>query len=270
MKELKTKLSDISQLTAEAVACCQLSSLAIEAAFDRLRTRLLAEQHGFRVYTALGSSLDSFTYPLDAPECSMMLLKLDDVHKIVVQLEATLRGIIDHISRSPTVLDPSPGITAAEEQTDDVLAILDDETRTLSQYFLSFSRAFHDFWKERMMLHAGPSTATNSPSVVVARAAQKLVSSVDLILTSSFEKYRSKSYASSGDACLQIISFLDSTTNGVVSEISAWLTSREATPIAQEMFELICESLWCSRLISDLAEVRAELEPDRLPPFFSP
>jgi hypothetical protein len=31
------------------------------------------------------------------------------------------------------------------------------------------------------------------------------------------------------------------------------------------MFELICEYLWCSRLITDLAGVRAELEPDCLP-----
>jgi hypothetical protein len=37
---------------------------------------------------------------------------------------------------------------------------------------------------------------------------------------------------------LQIISSLDSATNGVVSEILAWTTSREATPIAQECLSL--------------------------------
>lgn len=265
IEELKTKLSDISQLTAEAVACCQLSTFAAEATFDGLRTRLLAEQHRLRVYTALGGSLDSFTSPLDASSFSMTLPKLEDVLKNALQLEATLRHIIDHISRFPTLLDPSPSITTAEEQTDDVFAILDNETRTLSQNFLSLSHAFHDFWKERLMLHTGPPMATISPSVVVARAAQKLVSAVDLILTSSFEKCRSESYASSGDACLQIISSLDSTTHGIVSEILACVTGREVTTMAQEVFELICEYLWCSRLISDLAEDRAELEPDRLP-----
>lgn len=265
IEELKTKLSGISQLTAEAVACCQLSSFAVEATFDGLRTRLLAEQHRLRVYTALGDSLDSFTSPVGASSFSMTLPKLEDVVKNALQLEATLRHIIDHISRFPTLLDPSPSITAAERQTDDIFAILDSETRTLSQNFLSLSHAFYDFWKERLVLNTEPPMATISPSVVVARAAQKLVSSVDLILTSSFERCRSESYASSGDACLQIISSLNSTTDGVVSEILAYVTSREATPIAQGMFELICESLWCSRLISDLAEDRAELEPDRLP-----
>jgi len=265
MKELKTKLSDISQQTAEAVACCQLSSFAVEAAFDRLRTRLLAEQHRLRVYTALGGSLDSFTSPLDVSSFSITLTKLEEVHKSALQLEATLRRIIDHISQFPTLLSPSSDIAAAEEKPDDIFTVLDNETHILSQCFLSFSRAFHAFWKERLMLHTGPSTATISPSVVVARAAQKLVSSVDLILTSSFEKYCAGSYASSGDACLQIISSVDSTTNGVVAEMLAWFTSRGAAPIAQEVFELICEYLWCSRLISDLAEVRAELDPARLP-----
>ena len=263
IKELKTKLSDISQLTAEAVACCQLSSCAAEAPFDLLRRRLLAEQPRLRVYTALGGSLDIFASPLVTSSFSMMLSKLEGVHENALQLEATLRRIIDHVSRFPILFDPSPDITAAEKH---VYAVLDDETITLSQYFLSLSRAFHSFWKERLMLHTGSSTATFSPSVVVARAAEKLVSSVDHILTSSLEKYRSGSYASSGDACLQIISSLDSATTGVVSEALAWEpTSREATPIAQEVFELICEYLWCSRLISDLAEGWVEREPDHLP-----
>ncbi len=265
IKELKTTLSDISQLTAEAVACCQLSSFAVEATVDRLRTRLLAEQPRFRVYTALGGSLDSFGSPLVASSFSMTLPKLEDVHENALKLEATLRRIINHISRFPTLLDPSSGITTAEEEKDDIFADLDKETRTLSLFFLFLSRAFHDFWKERLMLHTGPSMSTISPSGVTARAAQKLVSSVDHILTSSFEKNHSESHASSGDACLQIISSLDTTTHVVVSEILAWVTSRDATSIAQEVFELICEYFWCSRFINDLAGVRAELEPDRLP-----
>ena len=256
IEELKTKLSDISQLTAEAVARCQLSSFAVEATFDGLRTRLLAEQQRLRVYTALGGSLDPFTSPLDASSFSMMLPKLVNVLKNALQLEGTLRHIIDHISRFPTLLDPSPSITAAEEQTDDVFAILDSETRQLSQDFLSFSHAFYNFWKERLMLNTEPPMATYSPSFVVAN----LASTADRILESSFEKCRSESYASSGDACLQIISSLNSTTERFASEILAYVTSREATP----MFELICESLWCSRLISELAEDRPELEPDRL------
>ena len=265
IKELITKLSNISQLTAEAVACCQLSSFAVETAFDQLRTRLLAEQPSLRVYTALGGSLDSFSSSFDASSFSMTFPKLEDVHENILQLEAVLRRIIDYISRFPTLHDPSSGITTAEEQTDDVFAVLGEETRNLSQNFLSLSRAFHDFWKERLMLHTGPSMATIPPSIIVARALQTLVFSVDHILTSSFEKYRLESYASSSDACLQIISSLDSATNGVVSEMSAWATSHEATPIAQGVFELICEYLWCSRLITDLAEVRAELKPEALP-----
>jgi hypothetical protein len=79
----------------------------------------------------------------------MTLPKLGDVHENVVQLEATLRRIIDHISRFPTLHDPSSGTTTVEEQTDDVFAVLDKETGKLSQCFLSLSRAFHDFWKER-------------------------------------------------------------------------------------------------------------------------
>ena len=265
IKELETTLSDISQLTAEAVACCQLSSYAVDATVDRLRTRLLAEQPRLRVYTALGGSLDSFASPLVASSFSRTLPKLEDVHKGALQLEATLRRIINHISRFPTLFEPSSGISTAEEEKDDLFAVLDKETRTLSQTLLSLSRAFHDFWKERLMLHTGPSMATISPSGVIARAAQNLVSSVDHILTSSFEKNGSKSYASSGDACLQIISSLDTATDAVVSEILAWITSRDAASIAEEIFELICEYLWCSRFISELAGVRAELEPDRLP-----
>ena len=261
IKELKTSLSDISQLTAEAVVCCQLSSFAAEATVDRLRTRLLAEQPKLRVYTALGGSLDFFASPLVASSFSMRLPKWEDVHENALLLGATLGRIIHHISRFPTLLDPSSVITTAEEETDHGFVTLDEETQKLSQLFTFLSRAFHDFWKERLMLHTEPSMATISPSGVIARAAQKLISSVDHILTSSFEK----SYASSGDACLQIISSLDSTTNGVVSEILAWIASRDTTPIAQEMFELICEYLWCNRLISDLAGVQAELEPDRLP-----
>ena len=265
MKELKSSLSDISQLTAEAVVCCQLSSFAVEAAVDRLRTRLLAEQPRLRVYTALGDSLESFASPLVASSFSMRFPKWEEVHENALLLGETLRRIIHHISRFPTLLDPSSGITTVEEETDQVFVILDEETQKLSQLFIFLGRAFHDFWKERLMLYTEPSMATISPSGVIARAAQKLVSSVDHILTSSFEKYRSESYVSSGDACLQIISSLDSTTNGVVSEILAWVTSRDTTPITQEIFELICEYLWCSRLISDLAGVQAELEPDRLP-----
>ena len=264
IKELKTKLSDISQLTAEAVACCQLSSFAVEAPIDLLRRRLLAEQPRLRVYAALGGSLDLFASPLVAPSFSVTLLKLGAVHENALELKATLRRIIDHVSRFPTLFDLSPGISAAEKQTDDVLMVLDHETITLSQHFLSLSRAFHDFWKERLMLHTGPSMATISPSVVVAQA-EKLVSSVDHILTSSFEKYRSESYASSDDACLQIIRSLDSTMTGVVSATLASVTSRFTTPIAQEVFEVICEYLWCSRLISDLAGGWAQREPDHLP-----
>ena len=90
--------------------------------------------------------------------------------------------------------------------------------------------------------------ATIPPNVVVARALQKLVSSVDRILTSSLERYRSASHAPSGGACLQIISSLDSATldsatNGVVSEMLGWAASHEATVTAQEVFELIWQSI---------------------------
>ena len=265
IKELIIKLSNISQLTAEAVACCQLSSFAVEATFDQLRTRLLAEQPSLRVYTALGGSLDSFAPSFDASSFSMTFPKLEDVHENIFHLEAILRRIIDHISRFPTLHDLSSGITTVKEQSDDVFAVLDEETRSLSQSFHSLSRAFHDFWKECLMLHTGPSMATIPPSGVIARALHTLVSSVDHILASSFEKYRSGTYASSDDACLQIISSLNSATNGAISEMSAWATSHEATPIAQETFELICEHLWCNRLIADLAGPRAEPEPEALP-----
>ena len=265
IKELKTKLSNVSQLTAEAVACCQLSFFAVEPTFGRLQTCLLAEQPTLRVYAALWASLDSFAFPFDAPPFSMALPMLEDVHENTLQLEAILRRIIDHTSRFPTLHDSPPGMSAAEEQTDDEFAVLGEETRTLSQHFLSLSRALQHFWKTRLMLHTGLPTATIPPNVVVARAMQKLISSVDHILTSSFEKYRSESYASSSGACLQIISSLDSATNGVVSEIFGWATGHEATPIAQEVFELICQYLWCSRFITDLAGVRTELEPEVLP-----
>ena len=84
IKELKNTLSDISQLTAEAVACCQLSSFAVEATFGRLRTRLLAEQPSLRVYTALGGSLDSIASPFDAPSFPITLPKLEDVYENVL------------------------------------------------------------------------------------------------------------------------------------------------------------------------------------------
>ena len=261
IKELKTKLSDILQLTAEAVACCQLSSFAVEPTFDQLQTRLLAEQPNLRVYAALWASLDSFAFPFDAPSVSMTLPNSEDVYENVLQLEATLRRIVDHISRFPTLHDPSSGITTPEEHADDVFVVLDKETQTLSQYFLSLSRAFHGFWKERLILHTGPSMATIPPSVVVARAAQGLVPLVDLILTSSLEKDHSGSYAPSGDAHLQIISHLQSAASGAASEVIGWATNHEATPMAQDVFGIICEYLWCSGLISDLVGVQAKPDP---------
>ena len=262
--ELNTGLSDISHLTTEVVACCQLSSFAAEPILDRLRTRLLAEQPNLRVYTALGGSLDPLTSPLDASSFSMAL---NDVHANILQLAATLRRIRDHISPLPTLHDPSSDTTITEE-TDRVFAALDKQTELLSHYYLSLSHAFHDFWKERLMLHTEPSIANMAsipPSAVVARAVQKLDSLIHHTLTLSFEKYRSESYASSDDAWAQMIPTLDSAINSVVSEVSAWAASREATSIAQEMFQLICEHLWCSRLITvdaDLASIRAELELD--------
>jgi len=273
IRELETKLSDISQLTTEAVACCQLSSLAVEATIARLKARLLAEQPNLRVYTALGGSLDSLVPPFDAWSFSMRLQGVADVHANALQLEAALRRSIDHISRLPTLHDPSSDITSAKERTDEVLATLDKETQTLSEYFLSLSRAFHDFW--RLMLQTGPSTANIAnipPSVVIARAAQKIESLVGDIVISSFQKYASESYASLGGAWPHINSSLNSATNGVVSEVLAWATSREATPIAHELthevFQLICEHLWSGPLLTvdaDLAKVRAELEPDSAP-----
>ncbi len=265
IKELKTKLSDISQLTAEAVACCQVSSFAVEPTFDRLETRLLAEQPTLRVYAVLWTSLDSIALPFNDPSFSMTLAKLEDVHENALQLEATLRRIIGHIARFPTLHSPSSSIATAEEHVDGIVVALDKETRTLSQYFLSLSRTFHCFWKDRLVLHAGPSTATIPTNIIVPWAAQKLVSSVNDILASAFEKYRSGSYASAGDACPQIISSLDSVTNGVASETLAWLTSHEAAPTAREVLGVLCECLWCSRLISGLAEVGAELYPDGSP-----
>lgn len=265
--ELNTGLSDISELTTEVVACCQLSSFAAEATLDRLRTRLLAEQPNLRVYTALGGSLDPLASPLDASSFSKTL---NNVHANTLQLAATLRRIRDHISPLPTLYDPSSDISITEK-TNGVFTVLEKETELLSQYFLSLSRAFHDFWKERLTLHTEPPIANIAnipPSVVVARAAQKLDSLVDHIITVSFEKYRSGSYASSGDAWAQIIPTLDSATDSVVSEVLAWVASREAASIAQEMFQLICEHLWCSRFITvdaDLARVRAELEVDGIP-----
>ena len=84
-----------------------------------------------------------------------MPLVFQDVQKNTQQLEAVLRRIIDHISHFPTLHDSSSGKSTAEEQIDAVFAILNEETRTLSQYFLSFSRALHEFWKEHLMLRMG-------------------------------------------------------------------------------------------------------------------
>ncbi len=52
--------------------------------------------------------------------------------------------------------------------------------------------------------------------------------------------------------------------NGVVSEMLGWAASHEAIAIAQEVFGLTCQYLWCSRLIVDLAGERMELKPEAL------